>query len=158
MTLWDCMRGNERARACYECGSRVYNFSGLTSEEAYELLSQYERRPGKRLYRRADGTVLARSCPRPLQRALARHPTLLPMLVSLIVIMSTILVLELRARSLERSAFGDRVFQHVLAKLEAAQASRPMLRELRAWPRGSWSHWPSQRRYQRTDCGFDRTR
>jgi len=124
---WDLMRGSDRVRACYGCGRRVYNFSGLTSEEAYELLSQHERRPGRRLYRRADGTILAKPCPK-------RRPSLLPLLLVLIAIMAPIVAWKARARWFENYS-ETASFRAVLRELEAVQASRDISRELLAMPR-----------------------
>ena len=60
---WDEMIGNERQRFCGECKLNVYNLSGMTREEAENLLIQSEGRLCVRFYKRADGTVLTKDCP-----------------------------------------------------------------------------------------------
>ena len=69
---WERMEGDERVRHCAECSLNVYNFAEMTRDEVRELLARNEGRVCARLYRRADGTVLARDCPTGL-RALRRR-------------------------------------------------------------------------------------
>lgn len=70
---WEEMAGDCRVRHCAECNLNVYNFSAMTQHEIRELVTA--SRGGRlcvRFYRRADGTVLTRDCPRGL-RAAARQ-------------------------------------------------------------------------------------
>ena len=60
---WDTMFGNDRKRFCGECKLNVYNLSGMTQEDAQDLLENSEGRLCVRFYRRADGTVLTQNCP-----------------------------------------------------------------------------------------------
>lgn len=60
---WDQMIGDERKRFCGECKLNVYNLSGMTKQEAENLLVQSEGRLCVRFYRRSDGTVLTKDCP-----------------------------------------------------------------------------------------------
>ena len=60
---WDTMFGNDRKRFCGECKLNVYNLSGMTQEEAQDLLENSEGRLCVRFYRRSDGTVLTQNCP-----------------------------------------------------------------------------------------------
>lgn len=60
---WDEMYGNERKRFCGECKLNVYNLSGMTREEAEDLIGNSEGRLCVRFYRRVDGTVLTQNCP-----------------------------------------------------------------------------------------------
>jgi hypothetical protein len=60
---WDEMFGNDRKRFCGECKLNVYNLSGMTRNEAEDLLENSEGRLCVRFYRRADGTVLTENCP-----------------------------------------------------------------------------------------------
>jgi len=60
---WDEMFGNERMRFCRDCKLNVYNLSGLSREEAENLVMNVEGRLCVRFYRRTDGTVLTENCP-----------------------------------------------------------------------------------------------
>jgi hypothetical protein len=60
---WDEMYGNERMRFCGQCKLNVYNLSGMTREEAENLLANAEGRLCVRFYRRVDGTVITENCP-----------------------------------------------------------------------------------------------
>ncbi|HEX7139782.1 MAG TPA: carboxypeptidase-like regulatory domain-containing protein [Vicinamibacterales bacterium] len=65
-TSWELMEGDERVRHCAVCSLNVYNFAEMTREEVQALLARTEGRVCARLYRRADGTVLTRDCPKGL--------------------------------------------------------------------------------------------
>lgn len=60
---WNEMIGNERQRFCGECKLNVYNLSGMSRDEAENLLIQSEGRLCVRFFKRADGTVLTKDCP-----------------------------------------------------------------------------------------------
>ncbi|HYJ91688.1 MAG TPA: hypothetical protein VEV84_10290 [Pyrinomonadaceae bacterium] len=60
---WNEMYGNERMRHCGQCKLNVYNLSGMTRQEAEDLLTNAEGRLCVRFYRRTDGTVLTENCP-----------------------------------------------------------------------------------------------
>jgi hypothetical protein len=60
---WNEMMGNERRRFCAECKLNVYNLSGMTKQEAENLLINAEGRVCVRFYRRADGSIITRDCP-----------------------------------------------------------------------------------------------
>lgn len=60
---WDEMFGDERKRFCGECRLNVYNLSGMTRDEAENLLMMSEGRVCIRYYQRPDGTVLTKDCP-----------------------------------------------------------------------------------------------
>ncbi len=57
------MIGTERKRFCGDCKLNVYNLSGMTTQEAENLLIRSEGRLCVRFYRRADGSVLTKDCP-----------------------------------------------------------------------------------------------
>ncbi len=61
---WDVMAGDDRVRFCGECRLNVYNLSDMTRQEAEALVKQHEGRLCVRFYRRADGTLLTRDCPK----------------------------------------------------------------------------------------------
>ncbi len=60
---WAEMIGTERKRFCGECKLNVYNLSGMSQEEAENLLMNSEGRLCVRFFKRADGTVLTKDCP-----------------------------------------------------------------------------------------------
>lgn len=60
---WDAMYGDERKRFCGECKLNVYNLSGMTRDEAEQLITNHEGRLCVRFYRRADGSVITADCP-----------------------------------------------------------------------------------------------
>jgi hypothetical protein len=60
---WDDMFGNDRVRFCGQCKLNVYNLSGMSREEAENLITNAEDRLCVRFYRRLDGTVITENCP-----------------------------------------------------------------------------------------------
>jgi hypothetical protein len=64
------MTGDSRVRHCLECHRNVYNLSEMTKREAEQLILKHEGRICVRFYRRADGTMLTRDCPRAVRAAL----------------------------------------------------------------------------------------
>jgi len=69
---WEKMSGDDRVRHCQECKLNVYNLSEMTRRDAESLISSREGRLCVRFYRRADGTVLTRDCPRGLRKQIDR--------------------------------------------------------------------------------------
>jgi hypothetical protein len=69
---WDSMPGTDQVRHCGQCDKNIYNLSAMTRRQAEALLRQTEGRLCARLYRRADGTILAENCPAGL-RAIGRR-------------------------------------------------------------------------------------
>ena len=65
---WDDMKGDDRQRFCRDCKMNVYNLSGMTRQEAEDLVASHETRLCVRFFRRSDGTVLTRDCPVGLRR------------------------------------------------------------------------------------------
>jgi len=68
---WDDMSGDERVRHCAECKLNVFKLDEMSTTEVELLLSTDAARAGKvcvQLYRRADGTVLTKDCPKGLAR------------------------------------------------------------------------------------------
>jgi hypothetical protein len=61
------MTGDDRIRHCAECQLNVYNLSDMTRAEAEELIARREGRLCVRFFRRADGTIITRDCPRGLR-------------------------------------------------------------------------------------------
>jgi hypothetical protein len=60
---WEEMYGNERKRFCGDCKLNVYNLSGMTRDEAENLIMNTEGRLCVRFYTRADGSILTQDCP-----------------------------------------------------------------------------------------------
>jgi hypothetical protein len=71
---WNDMVGGETVRRCGECKLNVYNVTSMTRKEVEELLSSDRAKSGNlcvQLYRRADGTLLTKDCPRGLAKVRA---------------------------------------------------------------------------------------
>lgn len=60
---WDEMYGNERKRFCGDCKLNVYNLSGMTRDEAENLIMGSEGRLCVKFYKRADGSIITQDCP-----------------------------------------------------------------------------------------------
>lgn len=69
---WEGMSGDERQRHCAACKLNVYNISEMTIAEAEALIVEKEGRVCVRLFRRHDGTVLTKDCPKGLAAVRAR--------------------------------------------------------------------------------------
>ena len=69
---WDGMEGDDRVRYCDRCALHVYNLSGMSRDEASDLVSGADERLCVRFFRRTDGTVLTRDCPVGLARRTGR--------------------------------------------------------------------------------------
>lgn len=61
---WETMTGDERSRYCHSCRLNVYNIAEMTTKEAEELILEKEGKLCLRIYRRADGRVITKDCPR----------------------------------------------------------------------------------------------
>jgi hypothetical protein len=61
---WEAMEGDEQVRYCHLCQLNVYNLSGMSRQQALELVRSREgERLCVRFYRRTDGTVITDECP-----------------------------------------------------------------------------------------------
>jgi hypothetical protein len=60
---WNDMEGDDRTRFCEQCSKHVYNLSGMTREEAVNLIHDRSGSVCVRFLRRADGTILNEDCP-----------------------------------------------------------------------------------------------
>jgi hypothetical protein len=75
---WNAMMGSEQKRYCGECKLNVYNLSGMSRNEAENLILNSEGRLCVRFYKRADGTILTKDCPvgwRAVKRRISRTAT-----------------------------------------------------------------------------------
>ncbi|MBI1369885.1 MAG: hypothetical protein GC162_14670 [Planctomycetes bacterium] len=66
---WEDMRGDDRVRHCGQCQLNVYHLSDMTRGEAEALIASHEGRLCVQFYRRADGRILTRRCPKALSKA-----------------------------------------------------------------------------------------
>ena len=69
---WEQMTGDNRVRHCQECKLNIYNLSDMTQAEAERLMATREGRICVHYYRRADGSILTRDCPRGLRAVTER--------------------------------------------------------------------------------------
>jgi hypothetical protein len=63
---WAAMHGNDQVRHCNQCNLKVYNLSQMTATDAEALLVKEEGKVCVRFYRRADGMISTRDCPKGL--------------------------------------------------------------------------------------------
>lgn len=70
---WDSMTGDERTRHCAACKLNVYNIASLTTAEAEALILEKEGNVCVRIFRRKDGTVITKDCPKGLAAIRARY-------------------------------------------------------------------------------------
>ena len=63
---WESMAGDERTRHCARCKLNVFNIKELTEVEVRALFLKAEGRVCGRVFRRPDGTVLTKDCPKGL--------------------------------------------------------------------------------------------
>ncbi len=61
---WDEMKGDDQVRHCSLCRLNVYNVAEMSAEDALKLVQSAEGRLCVRLYRREDGTVITKDCPK----------------------------------------------------------------------------------------------
>jgi hypothetical protein len=64
---WEEMKGDDQVRHCSQCRRNVYNLSEMTESEAENLLRTHEGRLCIQYYRRADGKVMTKDCPKGLR-------------------------------------------------------------------------------------------
>jgi hypothetical protein len=61
---WSEMKGDDRVRRCEQCQLDVYKAEHLTSAEVVDKLCNTEGRVCMQFFRRFDGTLLTKDCPR----------------------------------------------------------------------------------------------
>jgi hypothetical protein len=81
---WNAMLGDDRKRYCGECKLNVFNLSGMSRQEAENLIMNAEGRLCVRFYQRADGSVLTEDCPVGWARVKQRTKAYVTALASLI--------------------------------------------------------------------------
>ncbi|MFO0972362.1 MAG: hypothetical protein U1A27_02835 [Phycisphaerae bacterium] len=86
---WRQMRGDDRVRHCDECGLNVFNLSALPRADAERLVFETEGRLCVRFYRRRDGTVLTRDCPRGWRGVVVRAGRLVAAVAAMVGLVAT---------------------------------------------------------------------
>lgn len=76
---WSDMEGDDRTRYCSLCQHNVHNISDMTRAEAEEFLRSIKGRTCVRMYRREDGKVMTRDCPKGMAVARRKLSTALVM-------------------------------------------------------------------------------
>ena len=66
---WSEMEGDDKVRFCSHCEQRVYNLTAMTRSEAEQLLASRSGRLCLRYYRRYDGRIMTRDCPKGAKRS-----------------------------------------------------------------------------------------
>ena len=69
---WEDMVGDDRSRFCSHCKLNVYNLAAMTEAQGEALIIEKEGKLCARIYRRYDGTILTKDCPRGLRAARKR--------------------------------------------------------------------------------------
>lgn len=100
---WEQMSGDDCVRHCAECNLNVYNLSELTKLEAERLIASREGRLCVRFFRRADGTVLTRNCPRGLRAATERISRIAATVLSAIMATTQVFAQSPAVRSQQQS-------------------------------------------------------
>ena len=65
---WAAMAGNDRVRHCGVCRKNVFNIAEMTAAEVETLIRDTNGRFCARLYRRADGGIMTKDCPKGLAK------------------------------------------------------------------------------------------
>ena len=104
---WNAMIGDSRKRYCGECRLNVYNLSGMSRNEAENLILSAEGRLCVRFYKRADGTVLTEDCPVGWARVKQRTRAYVTALASLIFSFFGALGLVAAFKSANETVMGD---------------------------------------------------
>jgi hypothetical protein len=104
---WAQMTGDDRVRLCAACKCNVYNFAEISSEEARQLLRRNAvgERICARLYKRIDGTVMTKDCPRGFAHGWRIARKLLPGMTGPRLVLVVMLALVFGTVSL----FGDNI-------------------------------------------------
>ncbi len=89
---WSRMTGDDRVRFCGKCQLKVYDFTRMDTEEVRALLRANEgRRVCARFFKRRDGRVMTRDCPRPEGELFHRAMTLGAGICSVLVVLVAVL-------------------------------------------------------------------
>jgi hypothetical protein len=101
------MYGNDRMRHCSDCKLNVYNLSGMSREEAENLVMNAEGRLCVRFYRRLDGTIITENCPVGWAKVKARSKVYVTATFSLVMaLLSSLFVVSLFSRKTVPAQMG----------------------------------------------------
>ncbi len=81
---WSQMDGDDQVRHCSLCRLNVYNLSEMSSEEAETFLQKQTGRVCVRYYKRTDGRVMTKDCPKGLKALRQRAAKRLALAASLV--------------------------------------------------------------------------
>src|SRR6516162_4921030 len=81
---WGQMVGDDRVRHCSICKQRVFDLSTMTAAEVASFLGAHDEDVCVRLYRRHDGTVMTRDCPKGVRTRLIASVSWVAAAVSLL--------------------------------------------------------------------------
>jgi len=102
------MYGNDRMRHCGQCKLNVYNLSGMTRQDAEDLVTNAEGRLCVRFYRRTDGTVITENCPVGWARVKQRARVYTTAAFSLIMtLLGGLVFVSLFSRESKQAVMGD---------------------------------------------------
>ena len=59
---WESMSGDDQVRFCGQCKQSVYNLSGMTRDDAEQLIAERGGQLCGQIYVRPDGTVVTADC------------------------------------------------------------------------------------------------
>lgn len=105
---WDEMYGNDRMRFCGECKLNVYNLSGMSRNEAENLVSNAEGRLCVRYFQRKDGTIITQNCPVGWAKVKARTKAYVTAVFSLMMtLFGGVFIASLFARQSRQVIMGD---------------------------------------------------
>ncbi len=65
---WSESSGKERVRACSQCRTQVYDFTGMELDDAEALIFKQESVKNATLFKRVDGKFMTKNCPLQAQR------------------------------------------------------------------------------------------
>lgn len=104
---WSQMKGDARVRLCAACKCNVFNFAEISSEEARQLIRRNSEgeRICARIFKRFDGTVLTKDCPRGFSHGWRYARKLLPSARGAGVILVVLVALVIGTITL----FGDNI-------------------------------------------------
>ena len=103
------MKGDARVRLCAACNCNVFNFAEISSEEARQLIRRNSEgeRICARIFKRFDGTVLTKDCPRGYSHGWRYARKLLPSAKGVGLILVVLVALFIGTVTL----FGDNIRQ-----------------------------------------------
>lgn len=126
---WSSMAGDAQVRQCAACNCHVFNFAEISSEDARRLIRRISggERICARIFKRLDGTVMTRDCPRGFSHGWRYARKLLPGAKGAALVFVALLAVVLAVVSV----FGDdvrRLFQVSSGGLAGPDIAAPRYR------------------------------